>query len=335
MKQLLAIILIITLPFFSFAQYVYSNLTVDFLENPATVSEYSFENLRLYPIRAKQSFMNQFAGTGKFMPLKEAIEKNKIKITEKNNSGEVNSLTVENISTDTIIIITGDIIKGGKQDRVINQDILLVPHSGKKNLPVYCVESGRWTSGDRAVQLNTRSSTSGTVKNTSPAEFKGYYNKASVSLRKVIEKDKDQSKVWSKVDELNTSNKTQTETKTYTAMNNSAEFNNKLGRYLAFFKNKFSADKEVIGVIIVSGNKVLGCDMFATHDLFLIQYESLLYSYATEAIVNGRTVSISAAIVKSYTDELMANERAQEATIKRKGNSFVEKGKKLRVSSFD
>ncbi len=335
MKQLFTAIFIMAFPFSPFAQYVYNNLKIDYLESHASVADYSFENLRLYPVRSKQGFINHFAGTGKYMPLKTAIEKNKIRITEKSNSGEVNSLMVENVSADTIIIISGDIIKGGKQDRVINQDILLVPRSGKKNLSVFCVESGRWSSGDRAVLLNTRNSTTGSVKHTSPAQFKTYYNKASVSLRKVVEKDKDQGKVWEKVEELNIENNTQTETKTYTAMTNSAGFNKKLGNYLAFFKNKFTNDKEVIGVVVVSGNKVLGCDMFATHDLFLLQFESLLYSYATEAIVKGAPVTISTAVVKSYTDKLMADEKIQENTLKAKGSSFVEKGKKLRVSSFD
>ncbi len=335
MKQLLAAISIMALPISPFAQYVYNNLKIDYLENPASVAAYSFENLRLYPVRAKSGFISHFAGTGKFMTLKAAIEKNKIRITEKSNRGEVNSLIVENISADTIIIISGDIIKGGKQDRVINQDILLAPRSGKKNLPVFCVESGRWSSGDRAVLANNNNSTEGSVNNTTPAEFKGYYNKASVSLRKVVEKEKDQAKVWDKVEELNMVNNTQTETKTYTAMTNSAGFSKKLEKYLAFFRNKFTIDKEVIGVVVVSGNKVIGCDMFATHDLFLLQFESLLYSYATEAIVNGKPVTISTAAVKSYTDKLMADEKVQETTIKAKGSSFVEKGKKLRVSSFD
>ena len=268
MKQLLAAISIMALPFSLIAQFVYTNLKIDYLESQASVAAYSFENLRLYPVRAKQGFINHFAGTGKYMLLKTAIEKNKIRITEKSNSGEGNSLIVENVSNDTIIIISGDIIKGGKQDRVINQDILLAPCSGKKNLPVFCVESGRWSTGDRAVLSNKRNNTTGLVKYTTPVQFNTYYNKASVSLRKVVDKEKDQGKVWDKVEELNIVNNTQTETKTYTAMTNSAAFNKKLGNYLAFFTNKFTNDKEVTGVVVVSGNKVLGCDMLVGMNCF-------------------------------------------------------------------
>ena len=171
--------------------------------------------------------------------------------------------------------------------------------------------------------------------NKPAAEFNGYYNKGSVSLRKVVEKEKDQSKVWSKVDELNTANKTVTSTKTYTAMTQSAEFTKKMDQYISFFKNKFDKDSSVVGVVVVTGDKVIGCDMFATHDLFLKQFESLLHSYATEAIVAGKQVNIEAKAVKSYTDKLLANETVQQATLKEKGNAFSEKGKKLRVSAFD
>ena len=156
-----------------------------------------------------------------------------------------------------------------------------------------------------------------------------------MSLRKVVEKEKDQSKVWSKVEEINMENKTTTATKTYTALSNSTDFNKKLSGYIQFFKNKFAADTNIIGVVVVTGNRVLGCDMFATTALFKSQYGSLLHSYATEAILNGAPVTAGTAVVKTYTDRLLKDEKTQQATLKQKGSAFVEKGKKLRVSSFD
>lgn len=328
MKQILLAILLAQ-PFFCLSQYTYKNLQVHYLESDAATRNNTYENLRLYPIYAKPGFSKEFKSIGKYMGLQEALAKNKVRITEKSNSGTVNTLTIENISTDTIIVITGDVVKGGKQDRIINKDQVLQPKSGKKDLPVFCVESGRWSSG-----ANTQSSTRSNAAQ-SPAEFKGYYNKGSMSLRKVVEKEKDQGKVWSKVDEINNNNKTSTATKTYTAISQSPDYIKRLEKYLAFFKNKFAADSTVIGVIVVSGNKVLGCDMFATHHLFVKQFESLLHSYATEAILNGKPVTATSALVKAYMDKVLNDEKIQEKTIKEKGNVFIEKGKKLRVSSFD
>lgn len=328
MKQTILAILL-ALPFIGLSQYTYKNLQVNYLETGATAQNYTYQNLRLYPVYAKQTFTNEFKSVGKYMTLQDAIAKNKVKITENSNSGDVNTLRIENISTDTIIVITGDVVKGGKQDRIINKDLLLKPKSGKKDLPVFCVESGRWSSGGGS-HYSSRNYTA-----AAPAEFKGYYNKGSMGLRKVVEKEKDQGKVWEKVDEINNSNKTTTSTKTYTALTNSADFTKKRDKYLGFFKTKFTTDPTVIGVVVVTGNKVLGCDMFATHDLFVQQYQSLLHSYATEAILNGKPVTASPAIVKTYMDKLLNDEHTQQQTLKEKGNSFTEKGKKLRVSSFD
>ena len=156
-----------------------------------------------------------------------------------------------------------------------------------------------------------------------------------MSLRKVVEKEKDQTKVWSKVEELNKANNTSTDTKTYTAITRSTDYNKKLEKYIQFFKNKFIAGSSIIGVIVVSNDKVLGCDMFATHQLFSMQFESLLHSYATEAILNGKPVIVASKTVRDYMNKLLLDEKTQETTVKEKGNAFTDKNKKLRVSVFD
>jgi hypothetical protein len=334
MKPTLFTILVMV-PLLSFSQYTYKNLQVNFLETDAQLKNYSFQNLRLYPIYAKQSFKSQFKTVGKYMPLQEALQKKKLKITEKANGGSVNNLTIENISSDTIIIICGDVVKGGQQDRIVQKDVVLKPKSGKQNLEVFCVESGRWHPREEASVPRQNRVTVRDSKVQAPAQFDVAYNKGSMGLRKVVETEKDQSKVWSKVEEINTNNKTTTATKTYTAITGSTDYTKKLNAYLQFFKNKFVADSNVIGVVIVTGNKVLGCDMFATPALFSSQFQSLLHSYATEAIISGKPVTITAFVVKDYMDKLLSNEATQQSTLKQKGNAFVEKGSKLRVSSFD
>jgi hypothetical protein len=79
----------------------------------------------------------------------------------------------------------------------------------------------------------------------------------------------------------------------------------------------------------------LGCDLFATNSIFKGQLQSLLHSYATEAILNGKPVTIPVHTVKSYMDKLLKDETTQKLTLKEKGNSFTTNGKKIRVSSFD
>lgn len=333
MKPLLLAIL--AFPVTGFTQYTYRNLEVNYLEKNQDAASYTFENIRLYPVRAKESFITEFKSVGKYMTLQDALEKNKVRIMEKNSGGTVNTLSIENISGDTIIIITGDMVKGGKQDRIINTDMVLNPESGKKDLPVYCVESGRWSVRASLTADNSSRIYSSSAGKAAPADFSQHYNKGSVSLRKVVEKEKNQSKVWDKVEELNKANKTETATKTYTAISQSADFNKKAESYLSFFRDKFSGDNRVVGLVVAIGDKVIGCDIFASHDLFMGQYRSLLHSYITEAIINGKPVSATPAAVKSYTDQLLTNESIQRSTLKEKGSSFTNQGKKLRITSYD
>ena len=86
---------------------------------------------------------------------------------------------------------------------------------------------------------------------------------------------------------------------------------------------------------MATGDKVIGCDLFATHDLFALQFESMLFSYSTEAILNGKPVNVSLTTVKKYADNLFSDEKTQAVTLKEKGSSFTAGGKKLRVSAFD
>lgn len=315
MKKMIAVLLA-AVPFVS-SQYTYEELEVNLLSNELAAKNFTYQHLRLYPINAKVSFQKKFRDIGKYVPLKQAVQNKKVRISEKGNGGSVNELTIENLSSDTVMVITGDVIQGGKQDRIIGKDMILSPKSGKKQLSVFCVESGRWE-----------------YRNRKPEEFRSHFNSGSVGLRKIVEKDAKQDKVWSKVQEINTKNKTNNATSTYTAIQSSKAFNERLHGYVKHFKNVFQKDQNVIGVVAVSGNKVIACDMFATPWLFQQHFENLLASYATEAIIEGSPVKINTAVVQTYLDQLLKNETVQAATLKEKGKTFQEKGKKLRVSAY-
>ena len=315
MKKLISAILM-ALPLLCLSQYTYDQLEVGLPANEATAKNYTYHHLRLYPIRAKESFQKTFRDVGKYMSLKEAIEKKKVKISEKGRGGSVNELVIENLSSDTIIVLPGEIIKGGKQDRVVNQDMVLSPRSGKKSLPVFCVESGRWESASK------------------DEAFEAHFSTGSASLRKVVEKEASQEKVWSKVDEINNKNKTGSPTKTYASISNSKNLTSQLAAYRKFFTTKFEKDDRIIGMLAVSGNKIISCDMFATPWLFRQHFDNLLTSYATDAIIEGAPVTIAQEEVKKYFDKLLKSEVSQKEMVREKGKSFSDKGKKLRVSTY-
>jgi hypothetical protein len=342
------IILALLIPILSFSQYKLSDNYLGYNKNAnsAELKKFTYENLRLYPIIAKDSFKLAFKNLTRFTPLKKALEQKKVVITEKGNGGEVNELTIENKSKDTIIINCGEVIKGGQQDRVINTDMVLYPNSGKKNLSVFCVEAGRWSPRNESVRATNIQSTpnQSSVRTTQglaanvkagAVAFDGYSNYGAMDLRKVVAKDSNQSKVWTKVEEINLKNNTTNATSTYTALDRSAEYNQKMSKYISYFIPLLKEQKDIVGVIVVSGDKVIGADIFASNDLFIQNLDALLHSYATDAIVNGKPVTIAQFAVDKYINDLLSNDKKQEETLKKKGSKFVHKGKKLRISAFE
>ena len=60
------------------------------------------------------------------------------------NSGRVNELTLTNKSDQPLILLAGEIVSGGKQDRVVGRDRIIPAHSDPVALGVFCVEPHRW-----------------------------------------------------------------------------------------------------------------------------------------------------------------------------------------------
>ena len=66
------------------------------------------------------------------------------------DGAQVNQLVLVNNSKRPLILLAGEIVTGGKQDRVIGKDRIIPAESDPVDLGVFCVEPGRWTgSSDR------------------------------------------------------------------------------------------------------------------------------------------------------------------------------------------
>ena len=307
--------LVIILVFFSAianAQYNKTNLT---LEPATSQTKYRYENLQLYPIRANAAFVSSNKGVGKFETLKNALDKKKVIVTESKDE-EVNNLFIENVSKDTVMILAGEVVQGGKQDRMVGQDVILYPKSGKKDLSVFCVEHGRWQPKE------------------SGKEFKNYYSISSNEVRKAGTVKKDQSEVWSKVAETTAKHKANTATGTLTALKESGDYTKELKKYTDYFEKLIVNENDVIGVMAVTGNTVLGCDMFATHELLTKHYHNLINSYATEAITTGKTVQLPYEKAYQYLDTIIDDERRQEVEVPKKGTLLKDGKKKIHISTF-
>jgi hypothetical protein len=304
---------ILTILFFVAANSVFAQYTK---ENLAMGDKNTYQNLQLYPVKANKAFRDKHRGVGKYTNLEQGLKQNKIKISERAGGGTVNTLFIENVSTDTIMVLAGEVVQGGKQDRVISNDLILYPKSGSKMIEVFCVEHGRW------------------VQNGTGGQFKNYFTISSNSVRKAAAVEKEQDNVWQRVADINEKNDVKTSTGALTAAKDADQLNSQLKRYKDWFANSFKDQPDVIGIVAVSGKEVLGCDMFATHEMFLSYYPNLIDSYATEAISSGAPVTASYSDVNKFLMDLISNEATQEDSLKNSGTILKDKGKKYHISKF-
>ncbi|MCB9230483.1 MAG: hypothetical protein H6581_02395 [Bacteroidia bacterium] len=329
MKRLLLCFLFAGLICPAIAQYNAENLKVGF---SAFSKELTFGNLRIYPIVANDNFFAANKGVGKYVTLENALEKQNVSITERSGDllnanedwqvqevgggAQVNSLMIENTSNDTVFIMAGELIKGGKQDRVIAQDLKIPPKSGKVDLSVFCVEHGRWSYGD------------------TEEKFNGYGKVSSLNVRKAAVQEKDQQAVWDSVANITAKNGASSHTGTYNELEKSRKLQVDLDKYVSHFTHLPYDGKEVVGMVGVTGDRIIGCDIFATHDLFQSQFNNLLHAYATEAITNGESVTLQPKVVDDYLAELL-DESKQDAFIDAKGARLKEADKTLHINTYD
>src|SRR6266480_327567 len=102
------------------------------LEGPFTQG-----NLTVFLIHGKDRIKGQT-----FITLQEALVQRKVIVRE---TRSVNELSIENISGEEVYVQSGDIVKGGQQDRMLGVDLILPPRSGKIPIAAFCVENGRWS----------------------------------------------------------------------------------------------------------------------------------------------------------------------------------------------
>jgi hypothetical protein len=339
------------IPLLAFPQYILEEgyISTDLFEKAN--ANFTYKNLRIYPLIAGDYFKTAHSDIGTYTNLEEALKENKIRITEKtadpptnrgdydtddqpanlnqNNiqqhnqteysygsDGEVNALYIENISNDTIYLMAGEVVKGGKQDRVLAQDIILSPGSGRTEIPVFCVEPNRWSyaSSDRS--------------------FNEYFTVTSNSVRGKAVMAKDQHQVWDAVEEVMERQGTQTSTGTYTALESSEDYNTKLNEYAEYFEEIFSKTEDCIGFVAVTGDLIIGCDIFATPELFEIQRANILNAYVTEAVTRGGEIEISDSEVLAYLAEFLSTEAGQDEVIGEKGMQYKFRDKKIHVNTY-
>ncbi len=168
-------------------------------------------SLTVFPVVTSKSY-----ATAEFLTLDEGLRSGEVVVTEYGNvrglmrrrpvpavqrqSAEVNRLVLINNSKRPLLLLAGEIVTGGKQDRVIGKDRIVPPESDPVDLGVFCVEPGRWvaTSDHFATSGATYASGSGGGVGAGSGAVHGTLM-AQPSVRAKAMADKDQNQVWAEV----------------------------------------------------------------------------------------------------------------------------------------
>jgi hypothetical protein len=142
---------------------------------------YVYENLDVYLVHGR----DQLSGR-KLLPLARALSQKQVIVRE---TGNVSQLTIENLSDQEVYVQAGEIVKGGRQDRVLSTDLVLPPKSGRIDVASLCVESGRWRKrGTEAADRFTSSESNLAHKDLKAANYYHLQDKVWENVEHVQEK---------------------------------------------------------------------------------------------------------------------------------------------------
>jgi hypothetical protein len=211
---------------------------------------------------------------------------------------QVNQLVLVNRGKKPLLLLAGEVVSGGKQDRIIGKDRIIPVGAQPLPLDVFCVEHSRWTNG-----RDTFSAGKTMVHPTVRAE-------AAVA--------QDQSKVWAAVrgDTAATRAREQADlssnlagappaissqqlshvmasaapTEGYRNIYQSAAVGSSVENFALEVERRFNRatsglkGQHIVGVIVAFGGEVAWSDIFASSQLFDAYWSKLLRSYAVEAL---------------------------------------------------
>jgi hypothetical protein len=230
---------------------------------------FTHENLTIFLIHGEDKLKNK-----KFLTLQEALEQKKVVVHETSN---VNQLTIENLSeNEEIFIQSGEIVKGGKQDRLLSIDLIVSAHSGKVPISSFCVEHGRWVKrGNEA-----------TDKFASCPDIV-----ASNELRLASKYKKVQGEVWKEVSEVQgklSKNAAAPVQAPESASSLQLTLEHKkvqeaIEGYMKKLTDLPKDKKDAIGYVMAINGKMICADVYASRDLFLKLWPKMAKACAVEA----------------------------------------------------
>jgi len=261
----------------------------------------SYENLTVFPVVSSSGY-----DTSAFLTLEDGLSNGEVTVREQgadaiyrnrdashpvaqNYGGpSVNQLVLVNRSKRPLLLLAGELVSGGKQDRVIAKDRIVAPFSEPLPLNVFCVEHGRWSSGSQFNQAKTIVHPS--VREQAAVKQKQGDVWAAVTGGSVVSRavNAPAPAVSSADLEVTIQNEapTQSYSKIYESRRVSASVESVVSEIQRRFRKETSGLKgeRVVGVVFAYGGEVAWSDIFASDELFNQYWSKLLRSYAVEAV---------------------------------------------------
>ena len=271
-------------------------------------------NLTVFPVVAAKSYP-----TAEFMTLDEGLRSGEVVVTEAGNvqglirrhptpairseGAQVNRLVLVNNSKRPLLLLAGEIVTGGKQDRVIGKDRIVPAESDPVDLSVFCVEPGRWvatSSNFGASEAMYGGAVGGPMKHGQPPMAM----MAQPSVRAKAMAEKDQNQVWAEVrkqqSEMVTVEVTAAapevateiaRTSSYAKVNENEAVKKQVESVAKPIEQNYQSlirqlrDRNAVGVVVAVNGRIIWADMFASTDLLEKYWPKLVRSYASEAVV--------------------------------------------------
>lgn len=261
----------------------------------------TYENISVFPVVSSYGL-----DTSAFLTLEEGLATGEVVVRERGSEGmvrgsdgrpvyipqaagaSVNQLVLINRSKHPLLLLAGELVSGGKQDRVIGKDRIVPAGAPPLPLDVFCVEHGRWTGS---------------------AQFAAAQTIVHPSVREKAAVDQKQTEVWDAVrsgstaevtaaapaprisaDRLQTAIAGNAQTEAYEKIYQSSAVGVSIDDFVAEVQRRFASatsglkGERVVGVVVAYGGDVAWSDIFASGDLFDHYWHKLLRSYAVEAL---------------------------------------------------
>ncbi|MFZ5449629.1 MAG: ARPP-1 family domain-containing protein [Thermodesulfobacteriota bacterium] len=221
------------------------------------------QNMAVFPVFAETS------ASSRYLSLDEALEGRFIEITEVSEAGDVPNLKVKNKAEIAILILAGEELVGAKQNRIVNATFLI--GGGRVvNIPVSCVEQGRWRYRGKEFGSSKRMG--------SPNLRKGVHEDVLHCLGAGMGFRANQGRVWDEVAAKSTRMSVRSETGAMSDIFESYE--DKLKAYT----EKFSQAENQKGILVTINDEIVGLEIFDSPASLGKYFEKMIHSYALDAI---------------------------------------------------